>query len=658
MTKPRAQSSNPLDDEAERVSAPISPLVKWRKERREYEDTIRNRAKGETDDLIVPIKNIFDEGMLRQWCRLRWEISMSDVPDDLNITEVAKIISSVKNNTVPDIDHEMAEHLCMDLSESDVDERVIQYFKLLLTIMGFFTEERGKTQLYPILIKSLEPKALREEVDRTARFQTHKARGNEVTLHDLILEKAPDHEKAYQSNRRAKRERDSERPPARTNGPRTSTKGTFDRPKKPPTPCPHCDDLHWLSECTSAIDTKKAEIRKILCAQRSDSPKTNTGADRTAVSKKHFEELMLRDPAVKLIRLSTPMLIVGVAEHEIVCSASVQVRGSLNTAAGAVAIHELVKCLVIDDDEPEFILGQDQLRTLGIGIDRQLEQLAERDSDDGEEIADSDVGVPVSDTPPTGGNHQLESPSDGDLHEAVEMLVQDVIKHRFPNQLEEWLRAIATKHDIWLIELGNDSQARVEPLEIRLKKERKQSKASHGSTRMLCACTCEILTASWSIWASPVLPVRKPGTTDNQYRQTYDYRLVNDLVEALISTMPHMSALLEYTKGKKHYGLFDLLKGFWQLPLAKLSQELMSYITDSKIYTPRRVPQGCCDATVHFSRQWRSALSRFGTSVLLSELMIYNSLPMILLEQFFDLVASFGLKLSAKKSGLYQKSVK
>ncbi|GMF53460.1 unnamed protein product [Phytophthora fragariaefolia] len=32
------------------------------------------------------------------------------------------------------------------------------------------------------------------------------------------------------------------------------------------------------------------------------------------------------------------------------------------------------------------------------------------------------------------------------------------------------------------------------------------------------------------------------------------------------------------------------------------SQELMSYITDSKIYTPRRVPQGSCDAAVHFQQ--------------------------------------------------------
>ncbi|POM77994.1 Hypothetical protein PHPALM_4542, partial [Phytophthora palmivora] len=464
----RAQSSNSPADDAERTSAPIftpilppritstshAAFVKWRKDRREYEDTIRNRAKDETDDLIVPIKNTFDEGLLRQWCRLRWKMSMSDVTDELILDEVEKIISTVKNNSVPDIDREMAEHLRMDLSESDVNERVIQYFKLCHEIIDdhgwrvFFTEVHGKKQLCSILINSLEPKAHREEVDRTARFQTRKAKEDE---------KALDHEKAFQSQRRAKRDRDrgdrdAERPAQRSggkkstkkqrvadessgSGPRPSPKGAIDRPKKPPTPCPHCGDLHWLSECTSATDSEKAEIRKKLRAQRSDGTKrevarlkrvresipdekktvtlnevmqlpycADTGADRTAISRKHVEELMLRDPAVKLTRLNTPMLIVGVAKHEIVCSASVQVRVLLNTAAGAVAIHDPVECLVIDDDEPEFILGQDLLKTLGIDVDRQLEQLVERDTDDGEDIADSDVGMPVSDTPPTDGD--------------------------------------------------------------------------------------------------------------------------------------------------------------------------------------------------------------------------------------------------------------
>ncbi|POM67010.1 Hypothetical protein PHPALM_17050 [Phytophthora palmivora] len=119
--------------------------------------------------------------------------------------------------------------------------------------------------------------------------------------------------------------------------------------------------------------------------------------------------------------------------------------------------------------------------------------------------------------------------------------------------------------------------------------------------------------------------------------------------------MPHMSSLLEHTKGKIHFGLFDLLKGFWQLPLDKVSQELMSYITDSKIYTPRRVPQGCCDAAVHFQQTMGTASSRYYDNLLFAEDI---DTYLIKLEKFFGVVEAFGLKLSALKSSLYQQKVK
>ncbi|OWZ16599.1 hypothetical protein PHMEG_0009583 [Phytophthora megakarya] len=125
-----------------------------------------------------------------------------------------------------------------------------------------------------------------------------------------------------------------------------------------------------------------------------------------------------------------------------------------------------------------------------------------------------------------------------------------------------------------------------------------------------------------------------------------------------------MSALLAYTNGKKYYRLFDLLKSFWQLPLAKMSQELMSYITDSKIYTPRRVPQGCCVAAVHFQQPMKECFEPLLYKCLtigIDDLLLfadYIGTYLLKLEQFFDLVASFGLKLSAKKSSQYQKSVK
>ncbi|ETL89512.1 hypothetical protein L917_11571 [Phytophthora nicotianae] len=213
------------------ISTSHAALVQWRKDRRNYEETARSRAKDGANDVIVPVKATFDQGLLRLWCRLRWHISMDEVTDGHIMAEVDKIFASVKNNNVPDIDYEMRSKLHMDLKETDVSER----------------------ELCRILVVSLEPQALREDVERSIRFQARKAKEDEVVLHDLILEKALEHEKVFQRHRREKRERGdgdgknqpSSRPTKSTkrnssgSGQRTVSEGhpvkpSAERPKVPP----------------------------------------------------------------------------------------------------------------------------------------------------------------------------------------------------------------------------------------------------------------------------------------------------------------------------------------------------------------------------------------------------------------------------------------
>ncbi|OWY94953.1 hypothetical protein PHMEG_00035180 [Phytophthora megakarya] len=44
----------------------------------------------------------------------------------------------------------------------------------------------------------------------------------------------------------------------------------------------------------------------------------------------------------------------------------------------------------------------------------------------------------------------------------------------------------------------------------------------------------------------------------------------------------------------------DLELGYWEIAVDEACQELLSYMTHRKIYTPRRIPQGCCDAALFF----------------------------------------------------------
>ncbi|GMF44944.1 unnamed protein product [Phytophthora fragariaefolia] len=182
----------------------------------------------------------------------------------------------------------------------------------------------------------------------------------------------------------------------------------------------------------------------------------DTDADRTAVSRAYVDELMLRDPTVTMIRLATPVVNTTVAKHEITCTDAVYLRLLIlliHTAAGPAALHKPVEFLVIDGDEPEFILGHDILEQLGIDIDRQLEQLARYVDDEDDDLEDFSAGVPGSGPATT----------DNALREAVEKVVQIALQNGFPRRSESILRHILLEHDVWRRELENDPLAKVKP---------------------------------------------------------------------------------------------------------------------------------------------------------------------------------------------------
>jgi hypothetical protein len=91
-----------------------------------------------------------------------------------------------------------------------------------------------------------------------------------------------------------------------------------------------------------------------------------------------------------------------------------------------------------------------------------------------------------------------------------------------------------------------------------------------------------------SSWASPPLIVPKPGTTSD-FRMTIDVRRVNEQTENTAWPMPNLEVVFQHLENSKVYASFDLFKGYWQLPLDPDSQECLSFMTDSGIYTPTRV---------------------------------------------------------------------
>ncbi|OWZ07579.1 hypothetical protein PHMEG_00020006, partial [Phytophthora megakarya] len=84
----------------------------------------------------------------------------------------------------------------------------------------------------------------------------------------------------------------------------------------------------------------------------------------------------------------------------------------------------------------------------------------------------------------------------------------------------------------------------------------------------------------------------------------------------------------------------------------------------AKLFTPRREPQGCSDAVIHFQQTMEHCFAGLLYEHLLiwiDDLLLFAEdieTYLLKMQELFALINAFGLKLSAKKSSLYQTSVK
>ncbi|KAF1322126.1 hypothetical protein FI667_g11572, partial [Globisporangium splendens] len=737
-TKPATATPTHADRLAAPVYTPLCPpridsisheaLVKWRSARKEYEAMVEMWCVGtqeDPDSVRVSVKNSMDLQLLTACCTYKWKIPVDKIDDVRLMKELNKIIDSVKNSTVPDIDKLFESRLRMNLRESDVGARVINYFKLCDDIIqenGLTTIMEGKQgakEKCKILMRFIDPAALQEAVQLHQRFHDSASKADAVKLFDLVMEKALKQEEMYlqsQPHRQEQKKRPFGRnAPAgikktRSEQPRT-VESSGDkmrrveegkRRKRPhdgaqsmsPRTCLHCGGQHLVRSCPTASSDEKVRLLKEHSAKlRGSFPKRNlrakkvgsilkesatnpvmmaclndvelvpycadSGSDVNLISRAHLEAVKAKDKSVIEYALDKPMVSSTVGGC-IQSTHAVELFVTLHTAAGPVRCQDRKLCLVIEGEEEEFIVGKALLRELGIDVNRLLEMLAARrvDSDD-DPVSPAETPEPF----------QVKL----DVIEIVNEMVKDAIRKGFPERNKEKLRELCLMYDIWRLVLGNDPPALVDPLEIRLKPGATPYKCrprtySPEKSKFLESFNNQLVSIGWvyenprSRWACPAVPVRK--AEGNEYRQRNDYRPVNDMTDTIVGMMPNLHVALEHCRGKKYYSVFDFLKGFWQLPLAKASQEILSYMTDKKIFTPLRVPQGSADAALHFQATVEKVLDELLYKYVLvwvDDLLLFSDSVEELLnvmERVFFLLDQHGLKLSPKKSHLFLTEVK
>ena len=111
---------------------------------------------------------------------------------------------------------------------------------------------------------------------------------------------------------------------------------------------------------------------------------------------------------------------------------------------------------------------------------------------------------------------------------------------------------------------------------------------------------------SQSPWCNAVVLVRKK---DGGLRFCIDFRRLKSLTKKDAYPLAHMQETIELMVGTWFFSTMDLKSGFWQVKMAKDSQQYTTFMVGSMgVYEFLRMSYGLCNASVTFQRLMQNCL--------------------------------------------------
>ncbi|CAI4220874.1 unnamed protein product, partial [Auanema sp. JU1783] len=169
-----------------------------------------------------------------------------------------------------------------------------------------------------------------------------------------------------------------------------------------------------------------------------------------------------------------------------------------------------------------------------------------------------------------------------------------------------------------------------------------------------------IVEPSTSLFTSPVVLVKKK---DDTFRFVTDFRALNTMTRKQTYIIPNIYDIISLAAGAKFFTTFDLVSGFFQIPLNKKDRHLTAFVTPSGVYQYCRMPMGLCGAPHTFQ-----TAVRFLQSQVKCKLFVYLDDLLIIsesrekhlrdIEEVLAIIAKFGLKIKLSKCTFASKEVK
>ena len=111
---------------------------------------------------------------------------------------------------------------------------------------------------------------------------------------------------------------------------------------------------------------------------------------------------------------------------------------------------------------------------------------------------------------------------------------------------------------------------------------------------------------SQSPWCNAVVLVQKK---DGGLRFCIDFRWLNSRTKKDAYPLPRMQETMESMVGTQFFSTMDLKSGFWQVKMAKDSQQYTAFMVGSMgVYEFLRMPYGLCNAPATFQRLMQNCL--------------------------------------------------
>ena len=116
----------------------------------------------------------------------------------------------------------------------------------------------------------------------------------------------------------------------------------------------------------------------------------------------------------------------------------------------------------------------------------------------------------------------------------------------------------------------------------------------------------DFIEPSQSSYSSPCILVPKP---DGSYRMCTDYRKVNSITKTDSFPIPRIDDCIDKVGNAKYVTKFDLLKGFWQVPLTDRAKEVSAFITPDGLFQYKVMPFGMKNSPATFQRLINKVIS-------------------------------------------------